>query len=141
MVLMASGSVPESAIYGTATALPFVEVAVFPSSLRIPVGNTNPTRARLTFAKTTGIFHGSFIIPFSTAQGQTKTVSANYAGVLLPGWTGDCGCGVDEVVLPEKPFGMGSYWFRDWVPVGVGGRSQMVPAAQGYPIIMKKVAE
>ena len=141
MMLMASGSLPESAVYGTATALPYVEVAVFPSALRIPVDAGNPTKARLVFAKATGLFRGTFKTSFVTAQAQAKTLSASYAGVLLPGWTGDCGCGVNEVVLPEKPFGMGSYWFRDLVPVEVAGRSQMMSATRGYPIIMKKVAE
>jgi len=139
MELMAYGDVPESVFYGTATALPFVGLAVSETSLRIPKGADNPTRIRLSFTKTTGLFRGSFRIPFVNALAQPQTVYANYEGVLLPGWTGDCGCGDEE--LPEKPFGMGAYWFRDRVPVESGGEASIKTVTRGYPIIMQKAAE
>ena len=136
---MAYGDVPESVSYGTAAALPLVGLAVSESSLRIPAGAYNPTRAQLSFTKTTGLFRGSFRIPFVNALAQSQTVYANYAGVLLPGWTGDCGCGDEE--LPEKPFGMGAYWFRDRAPVDIGGETSIKAVTRGYPIIMQKASE
>jgi len=133
MVLMASGAVPGSSYYGAATALPAADLTVTDVALRIPRENDNPTKIRLSFSKTTGLFHGTFKIPFSLG----KTLSATYSGVLLPGWVGDCGCGAAEVELPEKPFGMGAYWFRDRIPVGSG--SSLKSVSRGYPIIIQKV--
>ena len=140
MELMAYGDVPESVFYGTAAALPFVGLAVSETSLRIPAGADNPTRAQLSFTKTTGLFRGNFSIPFVDAFAKTQTVYANYAGVLLPGWTGGCG-GCGEFELPEKPFGMGAYWFRDRVPVESGEETVIKTVTRGYPIIMRKATE
>jgi hypothetical protein len=141
MELMATGDVPESDLYGTATALPQVDLAISESALRIPSGTVDSTKTQLSFTKATGVFRGTFRLPFINALSQTQTVSASYAGVLLPGWTGDCGCGDNEVNLPAKPFGMGSYWFSDRVPVGTAGESRTMSVSRGYPIIMQKVSE
>ena len=141
MVLMASGDLPESTAYGVPAALPFLELAVSESSLLIPSGADNPTRTRLSFTKATGLFRGTFKIPFVNADAEVKTLSANYAGVLLPGWTGDCGCGDEEFELPEKPFGMGAYWYVDKVPVSVGDGSRPMSVTRSYPIIMHKSAD
>lgn len=141
MGLMAEGADPESVAYGSAEALSFVALAVSDSSLRIARETVNPAKARLSLAKATGLFRGSYRIPFVNASTETRTVTAEYAGVLLPGWTGDCGCGDGEVELPEKPFGMGAYWFTDRMPVAVGADIRVKSAKRGYPIIIRKSAE
>jgi hypothetical protein len=141
MTLMAAGDPPASDAYGTPAALPAVEVAVTETSLSIPSGADNPTSARLSLAKSTGLFRGFFKIPFVNAASQARTLSASFAGVLLPGWTGDCGCGEDEVELPEKPFGMGAYTFTEPVAVDVGGEARTKIAKRGYPMIIKKLPE
>jgi hypothetical protein len=142
MELTAAAEAPESVAYGTATTLPCVALAVSQSALSIPMATDNPTRARLSFTKATGLFRGMCTISFVNELDQTKTLSASYAGVLLPGWAGDCGgCGDSEVELPEKPFGMGAYWFRDLVPVEVGSETRAVPYTQGYPMIIQKRVE
>lgn len=141
MALLAAGEPPVSAFYGSPLALPAVEVAVTESTLRIPSGADNPLSAQLSLAKATGLFRGFFKIPFVNAASELKTLSAGFAGVLLPGWTGDCGCGEDELDLPEKPFGMGAFTFRDQVAVDVGGEIRARGATRGFPMILKKLPE
>ena len=141
MELLAAGDLPQSGVYGTATALPFVALALSESSLKIPARTVDPTGTRLSFTKTTGVFRGTFKLPFISALAQAKTLGASYEGVLLPGWTGDCGCGENEVELPEKPFGMGAYWFTDRVPVETASGSQMKAMVRGYPLIINKAVE
>ena len=145
MYLTASGNVPESGTYGVATELPLLPLAVTDSSLAIPMGTDNPTRARMSFTKRTGFFRGSLRIPFATSGGKSKNVSAQFAGVLLPGWVGgercDLGCGPVDEDLPSKPFGMGTYWFKDFLTVETGNGNVMVPFNAGYPLIIEKAAE
>jgi len=140
--LMASGFVPESAAYGVATALPFLPLAVSGETLKIQPGAFNPTRTSLSVSRVTGLFKGSIKIPFVDAAGRTKTVAATYAGVLLPGWVPDegcdLGCGDSDTGVPETPFGLGSYRFRDKATVGVGDGVRMVPFTAGYPILIGK---
>lgn len=141
--LLATGVVPQSATYGTATALPFVDLAVTDSALGLAAGSFNPTGLTLLFTKATGIFRGSMRLPFEMS-GRSATVWTSYAGVLLPGWLGaDCqtGCADNEGELPPKPFGLGSYWYRDRVPVeGAGNHTQMSFIA-GYPLVIERALE
>jgi hypothetical protein len=138
--LRADGELPVS-MYGTATNLPLVDLAVTEKTLKIPARGVNPTKATLTLNKTTGIVKGTFKIPFVNGAGKVQTVTATYSGVLLPGWTGDCGCSDDGAELPEKPFAMGSFYFSDKAAVAVSGRNKTVTFKQGHPIIIKKAAE
>jgi hypothetical protein len=143
MRLMAVGDVPESVYYGTATVLPFVDVAVSDSALWLAGGAATPAGITFYFSKATGIFRGSMRLPFAL-PGKTSTVWASYAGVLLPGWLGaECqtGCTDNEGELPPKPFGMGSYWYRDKVPVEGFGFNTLMSFSAGYPLIIEKVAE
>jgi hypothetical protein len=128
-------------VYGTADDLPLVDLAVTERTLKIAQGALNPTRARLTLARTTGIIRGSFRIPFTDEGGKVKNVTATYAGVLLPGWTGDCGCSLNGAELPEKPFAMGAFWYADKASVLVAGESKTVAVKQSYPVIIQKAAE
>ena len=138
--LFASEYVPESPAYGTATALPSLDLVLSDTSINMPNGNANPTRARISLAKKSGIFRGTFRLPFATLTGETATVQATYSGVLLLGWTGEgCDCSDAELDLPRKPFGLGSYWFSDRVPVEAGGTVRMKPFHAGYPILLDKV--
>ena len=145
MCLLASGNMPESAVYGTAAEVPFLPLAVSESLLKIPAGTDNPTQTRLSFSKTTGIFRGFIKIPFESPAVRINKVTAMYAGVLLPGWTADegcdLGCGDPVPGFPQKPFGMGSYWYRDKLPVGTGPAVRNVSFTAGYPIIIDKVTE
>lgn len=111
--------------------------------MRIAAGLPNPTRASLSFRKATGIFRGSMRLPFATPD-TISTVRANYAGVLLPGWFGgECqtGCGDNEGELPPKPFGMGSYWYTDRVPVEGIAPPGMQRFKAGYPFVIEKTLE
>jgi hypothetical protein len=142
MCLSAVEYIPESVTYGTATALPFVELALGDSTMGIVSDSPNPTRLSLSFRKTTGIFRGSLRLPF-TILGNTSSVRASYAGVLLPGWVGaECqtGCADNEGELPPKPFGMGSYWYRDKVPVEGLALPNMQSFNASYPIIIEKTS-
>lgn len=129
--LLADDDVPVS-WYGTASALPMLELVISGQTLKVAPESANPTGARLTLTKKTGIFKGTFKIPFVNASGVTKKVTATYRGVLLPGWIGDCGCGIGDEELPEKPFGMGAYWFND---------RQTVTVKRGFPITIEKALE
>jgi hypothetical protein len=143
MRLMADGTVPVSAYYGTATALPFMDMSVSDSFLWLAAGAANPTGVTFYFSKATGIFRGSMRLPF-VLPGKTSTVWASYAGVLLPGWVGaECqtGCADNEGELPPKPFGMGSYWYRDKVQVEGFGFNTLMSFSAGYPLVIEKVAE
>jgi hypothetical protein len=62
----------------------------------------------------------------------------------LPGWVGaECqtGCADNEGELPPKPFGMGSYWYRDKVQVEGFGFNTLMSFSAGYPLVIEKVAE
>jgi len=141
-VLMASGTVPSSAAYGVATALPFLPLGISGETVKIQPDAPNPTRTRLSVNPATGLFRGSFKIPFEKAAGRTRNVTATYAGVLLPGWEPDegcdLGCGDTDPGVPEIPFGLGSYHFLDKAPVGIGDGARMVPFNAGYPILIGK---
>ncbi|HNX34414.1 MAG TPA: thioredoxin family protein [Kiritimatiellia bacterium] len=141
--LAAADAVPTSACYGTATALPFVDLTVSESVLGVAAGAANPTGVTLQFKKATGIFRGSMRLPFAI-PGRSFTVWSSFAGVLLPGWVGaECqtGCADNEGELPLKPFGMGSYWYRDKVPVEGVGFNTLMSFSAGYPLIIEKAAE
>jgi len=133
----------EATADGTVTALPCVDLAVTASTLRIATGAANPTGVTLYLQKATGIFRGSMRLPFAMS-GENSTVWTSYAGVLLPGWVGaECqtGCADNEGELPAKPFGMGSYCYRDKVPSEGTGLPVMIPFKTGYPIIIEKALE
>ena len=130
--LLAEDEVPEGQ-FGTASALPLLELETSEQTMKIAPGNQNPTGLRLRLAKKTGIFNGTFKVPFVDATGKIKMITATYRGVLMPGWIGDCGgCGPNEEVLPAKPFGVGAYWFN---------ARQAVTARRGFPIIIDKAAQ
>ena len=67
-------------------------------------------RLAFTFAKTTGLFSGSFKLDFE----KRANVLASFKGIVLPGWgseeCGSCGLDADEKL---RPFGNGSCWFTD----------------------------
>ncbi len=141
--LAAADAVPTSAFYGTATALPFMDMSVSDSSLRLDAGAANPTGVTFYFSKATGVFRGSTRLPFAM-PGRNTTLWSSFAGVLLPGWVGaECqtGCADNEGELPLKPFGMGSYWYRDKVPVEGFGVSTLMSFYAGYPLIIEKAVE
>lgn len=141
-VLTASGGVPESAVYGVATALPFLPLTGTGDTVKMQPGVPNPTRTTLSLSRVTGLFRGTIKIPFENAVGPTRTVAASYAGVLLPGWAPDegcdLGCGDTDPGVPEVPLGLGSYRFRDKAPVGAGTGVRLVPFNAGYPILIGK---
>ena len=78
----------------------------------ITIKNATADRGRLTFsfAKTTGIFTGSFKLNFVNRS----NVMVNFRGIVLPGWgSTECGsCGLDEDEK-ARPFGNGACWFAD----------------------------
>ena len=139
--LLADGDLPTSGTYGIATNLPLIDLEIMGTSLRVPSKEMNPTKARLTLNKKQATIKGTFKIPFVNAAGKVKMMTATYSGVLLPGWTGDCGCTIDGAELPEKPFAMGSFWFSDKVPVSASGSNKSVTFKQGHPIIIQKAAD
>ena len=136
--LLTDGDFPESVNYGIATNLPLVNLSITEKTLKVSPMGANPTKAKLTLNKKTGTIKGSFKIPFVNNVGKIKNVSASYSGVLLPGWTGDCGCSIDGAELPEKPFAMGSFRFRDKMTIPGPRGSRTVTFMQCHPIIIKK---
>lgn len=141
MWLAAAGTVPESTYYGTATAAPLVELAMSEHALRVASGALNPARVSLRFSPATGIFRGSARLPFESPE-KSATVQSSFAGVLLPGWVGaECqtGCADNEGELPPKPFGLGSYWYRDKVRVERDGSDRLISFSAGYPLIIEKI--
>ena len=133
--------VPPVSVYGVATNLPLIDLAVTEKTLKIPSKGVNPTKATLVLNKTTGVVRGTFRIPFENAEGNVRTIKASYSGVLLPGWTGDCGCSRDDDELPEQPFAMGAFQFSDKMDVSVDGKAKTVTLKQGHPIIIKKALD
>jgi hypothetical protein len=142
MFLAAAGDMPESAVYGAATAFPFLELALTETSMRLQAGQADPTRTRFSFNKRTGLFHGTMRIPFAHPEDGARALPASYAGVLMPGWTKEnCQCADGELDLPLKPFGLGAYWFKDKVPVETDRGIKAVPFVSGYPLIIDRAAE
>ena len=141
MCLMAAGEAPASAVYGIAAALPLLGLDLTDTIMRLATGQENPTATRLSFNRSTGVFKGTFRIPFEGAGGASR-VAAKYEGVLLPGWTREnCQCGDDELDLPLKPFGIGAYWFKDRLPVEDDAGLRLVPVMQGYPLVIDRLGD
>ena len=83
-------------------------------------GAANPRKLTLKLNRTTGVVTGTFALPYTTASGAAKTVTATWQGVILSGWGCPCGGCWD---LPEEldlesiflPFICGGYTFSDAV--------------------------
>lgn len=134
-------NMPESAVYGIATDLPLLELDLTDTTMRLAKAQENPTATRLRFNRRTGVFKGTFRLPFEGADGNRR-VTASYEGVLLPGWTVEnCQCGDEELDLPLKPFGIGAYWFKDKLPVEDDGKPRLVPVTRGYPLLIDRLGE
>lgn len=64
----------------------------------------------------TGIFAGSAQIQFENG----KRAAGQFRGILIPGWT-SCGCGLENP--PIRPFGSGTFRFRDAIGAWLVTRS------------------
>lgn len=141
--LLADAVEPESG-QGVVESLPQVDLTTTATALKIDRAALNPNKAKLTLVRKSGVYRGSFKLPFrNPLNDRVTTVSAKYAGVLLPGWVGGCGCGDDEDELPEMPFGMGAYWFKEKVVLEPPASVRPVSATiiQGYPITIEKALD
>lgn len=145
LYLMTTDPAPVSAVHGPAEAVPLLALTVADHALTIAPGNENPTMTRLSFSRRTGIFRGTFRIPFVDPTGRAKRVLARYEGVVLPGWVGgdgcDLGCGEEVPEAPVRPFGAGAYWFRDLAPLDGAAGPRTVRFTASHPIILDPLAE
>lgn len=129
-------------VYGRTQELPGVELEFSETALKVSREALNPTKLKLKLNKRSGVFSGSFVIPFVSDEGRSKNVRARYAGVLLPGWVGDCGCGDIEVDLPELPLGLGYFTFGDRPVVTLGsGQTRTVSVKRSYPVVIEKLPQ
>ncbi len=132
--LLATHITPTSHLYGTATTLPELDLNVTASSITIERQQDNPTRAKISLVRRTGIFKGSMRVPFALND-KTSTVSATYMGVLLPGLhSGYCDCTEDNSENNFFPFGLGAYWFKDRLIIN----NTPLSFTAGWPITIDK---
>ncbi len=123
-------SLAGSAVYGPVQPLPApLNLSVTNTAIKLVSGQDNPLRLSFSLTRKTGLFKGSFRVAFAD-----KTLSASYAGVLLPGWT-DCGCG-DGVDVPEKPMGLGAFWFTD---KALNAADKQISVLRGAAVDLEKV--
>ena len=61
---------------------------------------------------------GTFKLPYVDLGGASKTLTANFKGVVLIGWGAGCGCGDDDLGRPVSlPFVNGAFYISDKVDV------------------------
>lgn len=79
---------------------------------KIAISGENNYRATISISRSTGIVSGSVKVPYQDEDGNMKTYSAKYKGVVLIGWGPGCGC-TDTVVDVTLPFMSGAYYYAD----------------------------
>ncbi len=120
---------------GTPSEVASVPVAVEEKTMKVASGND--AKATLRFARTTGIVSGTFKLPCVSDSG-TKTVTANYKGVVLFGWGPGCECG-DPVDSTTLPFVVGSYYITDKATVeDANGMERSVSLKRGGTVTIDK---
>jgi len=67
-----------------------------------------PAGMRFSFLKSGGTFSGSATMVFDSGA----SVKGTFKGVLMPGWSG-CGQCVEGRTLVDRPFGSGTFYFKD----------------------------
>jgi thiol-disulfide isomerase/thioredoxin len=121
---------PASPAHGTLLVAPDLALTVSPTAIVLTPGQVDAAATRFSFSRSTGLFSGSCKLGMSAGT----TVSASFAGVLIPGWT-DCGCSVEGVIVTEKPFGLGAFWFKDTY---TKPDSSKITVTRGSPILIEK---
>lgn len=101
---------------------------------KIAISGENNYSATISISRSTGIVSGSFKVPYQDEDGNMKTYSAKYKGVVLIGWGPGCGC-TDTVVDVTLPFMSGAYYYADtfetetgsgkYVKVNVGSSAEI----------------
>ena len=79
---------------------------------KIAISGENNYSATISISRSTGIVSGSVKVPYQDEDGNVKTYSAKYKGVVLIGWGPGCGC-TDTVVDVTLPFMSGAYYYAD----------------------------
>ena len=70
----------------------------------------HPENVFFAYNPQTGVFAGSAQIAFTNGVDVVKKAAGQFRGILIPGWT-SCGCGLENP--PIRPFGSGTFRFRD----------------------------
>jgi hypothetical protein len=79
---------------------------------KIAISGENNYSATISISRSTGVVSGSVKVPYQDEDGNVKTYSAKYKGVVLIGWGPGCGC-TDTVVDVTLPFMSGAYYYAD----------------------------
>jgi hypothetical protein len=91
---------------------PKMDVSLDLDSKKISISGENNYSATISISRSTGIVSGSVEVPYQDEDGNEKTYSAKYKGVVLIGWGPGCGC-TDTVVDVILPFMSGAYYYAD----------------------------
>ena len=84
----------------------------------------------LKFTPATGVVSGKFNLPYKDTTGADKTLSANYAGVIIIGYGPGCGCG-REVPSVTLPFMNGAFYIGDKMTVNNGKKDVQINIKRG----------
>ena len=117
---------------GTPASVADVAVTITDPKISIGTDAANPQGVTMSFDRTKGIVKGAFNLPYTTESGATKTLKANYQGVVLTGWGVDCGCGMDgSSDLPALAFVNGAFYVSDSETVSVKDKNRNVMVKRG----------
>ncbi len=100
------------------------------NKIAIKSGEANPQKLTLKFTPATGVVSGKFNLPYKAAQGADKTLSANYAGVIIIGYGPGCGCG-REVPSVTLPLMNGAFYINDKMTVNNGSKDVQINIKRG----------
>ena len=101
---------------GTPSAVEGVKVSV--GEKTITAEKNNAAGATISVNRSTGVVTGTFKLPYVDLGGASKTLTANFKGVVLIGWGAGCGCGDDNLGRPVSlPFVNGAFYISDKVDV------------------------
>ena len=115
LVFKVAMPVLDSEKYGAVGPVGDVGITIGQKKITIAKGEANPDKLSLKFSTSDGVVSGSFKLPYRTKDSRgnviSKTLSANFKGVVLIGWNDKCGdCGGTLL-----PFINGSWAFDDKV--------------------------
>ena len=123
MVLGASDAARCRSTYPEFGKIQPMDVTVGTKTITLAKDQENPNAfGKIAFTQKSGIVSGSFKLNYEDAQsGKTKTVSANYKGIVVVGWGKKCGCGEGGY-----PFVNGFWTFSDKQGYGEGAKTLTV---------------
>lgn len=102
-------------------ALEAIPVTIAATTAKLDPSAAKAVGATLSLNRKTGLLSGRFRM----LDAAGKTVTANYRGVLLPGWGDGCPtCG-------DVPWAMGAYWFVERLTGEVNGRPKTLNVKVG----------